>query len=94
MLVISRKQGQGATITLPDGRAFRVVVTLLDRGKVRLGFEAPRDVLIHRDELLPLKRPAPAAPTPPSGVRGWRARRAPRKRRLGREAARETRPGE
>jgi carbon storage regulator len=40
----------------------------IDRGKIRLGIEAPRDVPIYRQELLPLKgTPAPeGVPNQPS----------------------------
>lgn len=48
MLVLSRKVGE--RILIGDN----VVVTVLavERGKLRLGFEAPRDVRITRKELL------------------------------------------
>ncbi len=48
MLVLSRKVGE--RILIGD----KVVVTVLaiERGKLRLGFEAPRDVRITRKELL------------------------------------------
>ncbi len=47
MLVLSRKKGQ--SIIINDN----IVVTVVDiRGdKVRLGFDAPRDVPIHRQEV-------------------------------------------
>jgi carbon storage regulator len=47
MLVLSRKQGERVLIG-PD-----VVVTLLEArdGRVRLGFEAPAGVPIHREEV-------------------------------------------
>ena len=38
----------------------------IDRGKIRLGIEAPRDVPIFRQELLPLKGADPAAPSAPA----------------------------
>ena len=38
--------------TLPDGRTIKVTVLESDRGHTRLGFEAPVDVRIHREELL------------------------------------------
>jgi carbon storage regulator len=49
MLVLSRKLGEKIRI------ADNIILTVIeiDRGKVRLGVEAPRDVPIFRDELLP-----------------------------------------
>lgn len=37
---------------LPDGRTIAVTLVENDRGKARLGFEAPPDVQILREELL------------------------------------------
>ena len=53
MLVLSRKLGE--RIYIGDG----VVVTVvdIDRGKIRLGIEAPRDVAIYREEVLPHDHP-------------------------------------
>jgi carbon storage regulator len=50
MLVLSRKEGEAIFI----GENVKIVVVEIDRGKVRLGIEAPRDVPIYRQELLPL----------------------------------------
>jgi carbon storage regulator len=49
MLVLSRKLGEKIHI------AGNIVITVvdIDRGKIRLGIEAPRDVPIFRQELLP-----------------------------------------
>ncbi len=50
MLVLSRKVGQFIMI----GENIKVTVTEVDRGKVRLGIDAPRDTAIFRDDhLLP-----------------------------------------
>lgn len=48
MLVLSRKPGEKVVI---NGN---IVLTILDmdRGKIRLGFEAPNDVKIFRKELI------------------------------------------
>ena len=53
MLVLSRRKGEALVI---DGR---VKITVLQvRGKrVRLGIEAPRDVLVTREELLQSAQP-------------------------------------
>lgn len=49
MLVITRKINEAVVI---EG-GIRVVVTEITGGKVRLGFEAPREVRIDREESLP-----------------------------------------
>jgi carbon storage regulator len=63
-LVLSRKLGEKIYIV---DNIFNTVVDI-DRGKIRLGIEAPRDVPIYRQELLPLNHPRPdaaaAAPAP------------------------------
>ncbi len=51
MLVLSRKLGEKIFI----GENICITVVDIDRGKIRLGIEAPRDVPIYREELLPLK---------------------------------------
>jgi carbon storage regulator len=57
MLVLSRKLGE--KIYINDNICITVVD--IDRGKIRLGIEAPRDVPIFRQELLGDKdAPAPA----------------------------------
>jgi carbon storage regulator len=50
MLVLSRKLGEKIFI----GESICITVVDIDRGKIRLGIEAPRDVPIYRQELLPL----------------------------------------
>lgn len=47
MLVLSRKTGESVVI----GNSVRVVVIESSAGGVRLGFEAPADVSIYRDEV-------------------------------------------
>jgi carbon storage regulator len=59
MLVLSRKLGEKIFI----GENICITVVDIDRGKIRLGIEAPRDVPIYRQELLPLNTPRPDAPT-------------------------------
>lgn len=51
MLVLSRKLGEKIFI----GEHICITVVDIDRGKIRLGIEAPRDVSIYRQELLPDK---------------------------------------
>lgn len=62
MLVLSRKQSQ--RIRLGDSIVITVVRVAGD--KVRLGIEAPRDMLVLRDELEPhdVMGPPNAAPAP------------------------------
>ena len=47
MLVLTRKLGE--TITIGDH--IKVTIVGIDRGQVRLGIEAPRDVIVHREEI-------------------------------------------
>ena len=80
MLVLSRKLGEKIYI----GENICITVVDIDRGKIRLGIEAPRDVPIYRQELLPLKgtdtnsSPGPAPPSSPSTAAARReSRRSP-----------------
>lgn len=60
ILVITRKLGEVVVIGEgPD--AVVVTVVDIDRGRIRLGFTAPKDVPIYRRELLP-----PAPPSTPN----------------------------
>ncbi len=56
MLVLSRKLGE--KIYISDNICITIVD--IDRGKIRLGIEAPRDVPIFRQELLTEQKNAPA----------------------------------
>jgi carbon storage regulator len=60
MLVLSRKLGE--KIFINDNICITVVD--IDRGKIRLGIEAPREVPIFRKELLAGDPPAPKPDTP------------------------------
>lgn len=62
MLVLSRKLGEKIFI----GENICITVVDIDRGKIRLGIEAPRDVPIYRQELLPLKSPPASDATHPT----------------------------
>ena len=48
MLILSRKVGERIYI----GNDIVVTVTMIDRGKIRLGIQAPREISINREELL------------------------------------------
>ena len=50
MLVLSRKKGETVIITVGDQR-IRVMLVDIRGDKVRLGFDAPKDVTIHREEI-------------------------------------------
>lgn len=60
MLVLSRKLGEKIFI----GDNICITVVDIDRGKIRLGIEAPRDVPIYRQELLPLGQQTVLTPPP------------------------------
>ena len=51
MLVLSRKKNQGILIRGKDGD-IRIVVLEADKGKMRLGIEAPKGCSIIREELI------------------------------------------
>lgn len=53
MLVLSRKLLEKICIRVgDDGPDIWVTVVDIDRGKIRLGFDAPKDIIITRSELL------------------------------------------
>ena len=55
MLVLSRKLGEKIYIN----NNICITVVDIDRGKIRLGIEAPRDVPIFRQELIAAGKPTP-----------------------------------
>ncbi|MCI0465335.1 MAG: carbon storage regulator [Gemmataceae bacterium] len=63
MLVLSRKLGEKIYIN----ENICITVVDIDRGKIRLGIEAPREVPIFRQELLQgkEKKEPPGSGTPP-----------------------------
>jgi len=65
MLVLSRQRDEAVRITCPDGTVVEVVVVDIRGDKVRLGFTAPRDYIVDREEVA-RAREAEAA-TPPLG---------------------------
>lgn len=50
-LVLTRKVGERVVIRLADGRLVTVEVLEIDRGRVRLDLSAPREIVIHREEV-------------------------------------------
>lgn len=60
MLVLSRRLGEKIVINLParEGRGVEnitIVIMDIDRGKIRIGIDAPRDIPVYRTELLESK---------------------------------------
>ena len=51
MLVLTRKTSESIVITLPDGTHIHVLVQEVRGDKVRLAFQAGKDVVIHRLEV-------------------------------------------
>ena len=64
MLVLSRKLGEKIYI----GDNICITVVDIDRGKIRLGIEVPRNVPIFRQELLPLQGNQPPKADAPTIV--------------------------
>jgi carbon storage regulator len=60
MLVLSRKVGEEIVI----GDSIRLKVLSIRGNQIRLGFTAPKDVIIHREELCHAANKAAAAPAP------------------------------
>jgi carbon storage regulator len=54
MLVLTRKLGEVVCV----GRDVEIMVVAVNSGKVRLGFRAPRDVVIQRSEVASRAKPA------------------------------------
>ena len=57
MLILSRKRGQKIKL----GDSITITVTSVDGDQVRLGIDAPRELLILRDELSPVAQEAAPA---------------------------------
>ena len=58
MLVLSRLEGE----TIHIGPDIVITVVSIDRNKIRLGIDAPRDMPVFRSELLP--QPEQTTPAP------------------------------
>jgi carbon storage regulator len=52
MLVLSRKLGQRFQV----GTDIKVTIVKIDRNSVRIGIEAPDDVVVHREEIAVVDR--------------------------------------
>lgn len=51
MLVLTRRRNEKVIVTLDDGRRCEIVVAELRHDKVRLGFNFPDGVTVHREEV-------------------------------------------
>lgn len=51
MLVLSRKCDEKILIHVPGFKEIEVTVVQIDSSRIRLGFDAPKDVIILRKEL-------------------------------------------
>ena len=74
MLVLTRKCQEVVVVGGADGINVLLKVTVLgiDNGKVRLGFEAPDDVPVHRLEVWErIRACAPVGPTEATGPPDW-----------------------
>ena len=58
MLVLKRNEDERIILTLPDGS--RITVLVVSGGSVKLGIEAPPEVRILREELIPAAARGPA----------------------------------
>lgn len=52
MLVLSRQRDERIIIQTPEGREITLVVCALGIDSVRLGIQADRDVIVHREEVI------------------------------------------
>jgi len=67
MLVLSRKIGENIVI----GDNIVITVVAVDRGKVRLGIVAPKNVVVHREEIkqrIDQETKMPPGKTPPEAA--------------------------
>lgn len=57
MLVLTRREGESITVSLPDGSEVKIIVTQIKGAQVRIGFLAPKTINIERyDEERKLER--------------------------------------
>jgi len=47
MLVLTRKVGESINI----GDKIKITIITIDSGQVRLGIDAPKDIIVHREEI-------------------------------------------
>jgi len=63
MLVLSRQKNENVVITVPGWPEITVCVVAIRGDKVRLGIEAQRQVLVHRQEVHDAIKRMPNGPT-------------------------------
>lgn len=51
MLILTRRPGETTVITLPDGSIVTATVLGVKGNQTRIGFSAPKDVKVHREEI-------------------------------------------
>lgn len=51
MLVLSRLPGENIVCTLENGKRITIVITRLDRGRIYVGIDAPREIEVNRGEV-------------------------------------------
>jgi sRNA-binding carbon storage regulator CsrA len=56
MLVLAMQKEERILISLPDGREVWLQIVQIDHGRVRIGFAAPRDIVIDRETVVRQKR--------------------------------------
>ena len=54
MLILMRRKGE----TIQIGEAVRVTVVSVEGGQVRIGVQAPRDIIVDREEIAERRRAA------------------------------------
>jgi carbon storage regulator len=73
--VLSRKKDESVVVGGIDGlKRVKVTVLEIDRGGVKLGFDAPKEVSVHREEIwarLVVDRPTKAQPTAHEALDQW-----------------------
>lgn len=51
MLILTRRVGESLKVIQPDGTVVTATVLGVKGNQVRLGIEAPKEVLVHREEI-------------------------------------------
>jgi carbon storage regulator len=64
MLVLSRKLGQRFQV----GQEVKITIVKIDRSSVRIGIEAPGDVTVYREEIVPQESDTESESDQPAGA--------------------------
>ncbi len=51
MLILSRRTFESLVLEMPDGTKAKIVVAEIRGGSVRLGIDAPKEIVVVREEL-------------------------------------------